>query len=160
MKAGQAAAARGFSLIELLVTVAMVSLLASIALPVGDTIARSARERELREALRTIRLAIDEYKKAADSGRIASAAGESGYPRRLEDLLGVRDLQDPGGGTIRFLRRIPADPLAPAVNARGGGWGLRSYASSHERPQAGRDVYDVYSLAEGRGLNGIAYKDW
>lgn len=146
---------RAFTLVELLVTVALVSLLASIALPVGSTIAQGARERELREALRTIRLALDEYKKAGDNGRIARPAGESGYPRRLEDLLGVRDAQDPAGGTLRFLRRIPSDPLAPD-----GKWGLRSYASSHERPAAGRDVYDVYSRAQGRGLDGIAYKDW
>lgn len=160
MIARRPARARGFTLVELLVTVAMVSLLGAIALPVGHTIAQGARERELRDALRTIRTAIDEYKQAADSGRIASAAGDSGYPRRLEDLLGMRDLKDPRGGTLRFLRRIPADPLAPAAGARTGGWGLRSYASSHERPMAGKDVYDVYSLAEGRGLNGIAYKDW
>jgi general secretion pathway protein G len=152
---------RGFTLIEMLVTVAMVSLLASVAVPAGELIVQRGRERELKEALRALRTAIDDYKKAADSGRIAKDSGESGYPKRLDDLLGMRDLRDAGGGTIRFLRRIPADPLQPEGGGRGThGWGVRSYASSHERPQAGRDVYDVYSLAPGNGLNGVPYRDW
>jgi general secretion pathway protein G len=152
---------QAFSLIELLVTVAMVSLLASVAMPVGEVVVQAGRERELKETLRTLRTAIDEYKKAADSGRIAKEVGESGYPRRLENLLGVRDQRDPASGMIRFLRYIPADPLLPASGDHSApDWALRSYASSHEHPQAGRDVFDVYSLAKGRGLNGVPYKDW
>lgn len=151
----------GFTIIEMLVTVAMVGMLATVAIPCGEVIVQHAREREFREVLRTMRSAIDDYKKASDSGLIAKGVGESGYPRRLEDLLGVRDLGNPNGGMIRFLRRIPRDPLNPdSAVPPSKSWGLRSYASGHERPQAGNDVFDIYSLVPGKGINGVPYKEW
>ncbi|MEC5159550.1 MULTISPECIES: type II secretion system protein [unclassified Janthinobacterium] len=151
----------GFTIIELLVTVALVSIMASAAIPAGELIVQRARERELREVLRAMRAAIDEYKKASDQGRIAMAVGESGYPRQLGDLLGARDQKDPNGATLRFLRRLPRNPLnadlaVPAQQT----WGLRSYASEHAHPQPGRDVFDVYPLTQGKGINGVPYKQW
>ncbi|AKU21522.1 type II secretion system GspH family protein [Massilia sp. MB5] len=151
--------AGGFTIIELLVTVAMVSVLATVAIPTAELMVQKSRERELRETLRTLRAAIDEYKQASDSGHIARSMGDSGYPPTLEDLLGVRDVKDPKGGMIRFLRRIPRDPLRPDLPPLRN-WGLRSYASSQQNPQPGKDVFDIYSLAPGKGINGQPYREW
>lgn len=155
-------ACHGFTLIELLMTVALVGILASIAVPLAEVMAQRERERDLRETLRTLRIAIDGYKQAVDDGRIARTLGDSGYPPSLDILAdGVKDQHDPQGAQMRFLRQIPRDPMhrdmtVPAART----WGKRSYASSHERPQEGRDVFDIYSLHPGVGLNGIPYHDW
>lgn len=151
----------GFTIIELIVTVALVSLMASIAVPAGEILVQRARERALREALRDIRTAIDGYKHASEQGRIAMAVGDSGYPHRLADLLGVRDAKDPNGAQIRFLRRVPRNPMYPDDSvAAERTWGLRSYASDPATPRPGRDVFDVYSPGEGKGINGVPYKEW
>ena len=115
-----------------------------------------------REALREVRTAIDAYKAAADAGRVAKAEGESGYPRRLEDLSeGVEDAKDTKRPRIYFLRRLPRDPFAgqpdvPAAQT----WGRRSYASPPTAPAAGDDVFDVYSQSRAVGLNGIPHREW
>jgi general secretion pathway protein G len=151
----------GFTIIELLVTVALVSLMASIAVPAGEILVQRARERALREALREIRTALDAYKHAGEQGHIAMAPGDSGYPHKLTDLLGVRDQKDPNGAQIRFLRKIPRNPMCPDdTTAPEGTWGLRSYASDPANPRPGRDVFDVYPPGEGKGINGIPYKNW
>lgn len=154
--------ARGFTLIEMLAALAIVALLASLALPLAELSVQRAREQELRQALRALRGAIDAYKQAADENRIARKPDESGYPPSLEVLVeGVRDAKDPKGAKLYFLRRIPRDPFAPQPEARPAhSWGLRSYASPPEDPQPGKDVYDVYSLSEGTGLNGVPYRQW
>ncbi len=152
----------GFTLIEMLVTVAIVAVLASAALPMGELVARRAKEQELKAALRQIRTAIDEYKRASDEGRVEKKAEDSGYPPSLDVLYeGVADMKDPAKKKIYFLRRVPRDPLAtdPAIPA-GQTWGLRSYASPPEAPLPGRDVFDVHSRAEGNGINGIRYREW
>lgn len=152
---------RGFTIIELLITVALVGILASVAVPMAELSQQRAREHELKEVLRTLRGALDEYKKASDAGHIVKGVGASGYPARLEDLLGVADARDPNGATIRLLRRIPRDPLNPdQAVAPARSWGLRSYASTAEQPRPGRDVFDIYSLAPGKGINGVPYKEW
>ncbi|MFJ3487509.1 type II secretion system protein [Pseudomonas sp. NPDC090202] len=161
---------RGFTLIEMVVTLAIVGLLASIAAPLTETVIRRGKEQELRTALYQIRDALDAYKRAADAGRIEKSATSNGYPANLKVLVdGVRDLKSAKGAKMFFLRRIPRDPLASA-NAGSSfskgkheavdDWGLRSYDSPAQNPRDGEDVFDVYSKAKGRGLNGIAYSEW
>ena len=151
----------GFTLIELVITVAIIGLLAGIAAPLTETVVRRGKEQELKTALMQMRDAIDAYKDAAEAGRIERAAGESGYPRTLEALVnGAVDRRSPAAGKIYFLRRIPRDPLADPARPAAQSWGLRSYDSPPDAPREGKDVFDVYSLAEGRALDGTAYREW
>lgn len=153
--------AAGFSLIEVVVTVAIVALLASIAAPLTETVVRRGKEQELKQALYHLRDAIDAYKVAADAGYIEKGADSSGYPESLELLVeGVRDLRSAKGARLYFLRRIPRDPFADPQLEPAQSWGLRSYESPADDPEEGADVFDVYSLAEGVGLNGIPYREW
>jgi general secretion pathway protein G len=153
---------KGFTLIELLIAVAVVAMLASVAMPLNELVVQRAKEQELRRALRELRDGIDAYKQAADEGRVAKRPGESGYPRRLQDLVsGVEDEKNPKRARIHFLRRIPRDPFAEDNQvAAAESWGIRSYASPPEAPRDGEDVFDVFSLSNARGLNGRPYKDW
>ena len=141
----------GFSLVEVVITVAIIGVLAGIAAPLTETVVRRGKEQELKTALMTLRNAIDAYKEAADAGRIERSVGDSGYPLSLETLVaGVTDRQSPSGAKMYFLRRIPRDPLADPTLPGIQSWGLRSYESPPDAPKAGRDVFDVYSLAEGK----------
>jgi len=162
MKHAASPAARGFTLIELLVTLAILALLATLVIPVGQTVVQRRNEQVLRQSLREIRQAIDAYKRASDEGRVAKAVGASGYPAKLELLVeGVRDVRSPKGAKIYFLRRLPRDPFTPdPALADAATWGKRSYASEADEPKEGDDVYDVLSLSERVGLNGIPYKRW
>lgn len=153
---------RGFTLIEMMITVVIVSILALGLVPLGELAVQRSKESDLRTALRQIRTALDAYKKAADEGKIERKADASGYPPSLEALVeGVADQKSPGKKPIYFLRRIPRDPFfgdasTPAART----WGLRSYESPPDNPRSGRDVFDVYSLAEGKGLSGVPYRQW
>ncbi len=152
----------GFTLIELVVTVAIIAVLASGLFPLAEISAKRAKEQDLRSSLREIRTAIDAYKLAVDEGRITKDATKSGYPPSLRDLVdGVTDQRSPTGQRIFFLRRLPRDPFsreakAPAEQT----WGQRSYGSPPDAPAPGVDVFDVYSLSPQSGLNGVAYKEW
>jgi general secretion pathway protein G len=156
------AAHEGFTLIELVITVAIVALLASVALPVTELAVQRTKEQELRRTLRQIREAIDAYKQASDEGRIQKSVGDSGYPKKLEDLAeGVEDQKNPKKDKIYFMRRIPRDPFnADPTLSAAGTWGKRSYASPPDDPKEGDDVFDVFSIAQGKGINGQPYRDW
>jgi general secretion pathway protein G len=151
----------GFTLIELVITVAIIGLLASIAAPLTETVVRRGREQELKTALMSMRDAIDAYKDAGDAARVDRAVGESGYPRSLQVLVdGVPDKRSPSGDKIYFLRRIPRDPFSDPALPAAETWGLRSYDSPPDAPSAGKDVFDVYSQTEGKALDGTSYREW
>jgi general secretion pathway protein G len=155
-------ASTGFTLVEVLVTLAIVAVLASIVLPLAELSVKRVKEQELRRDLREIRTAIDAYKQATDEGRINKAPGESGYPKTLEMLTeGVEDLKSPNKAMIYFMRRLPRDPFATdAALSAADTWGKRSYSSPPDDPKEGDDVYDVYTLNQDTGINGIPYREW
>jgi general secretion pathway protein G len=153
---------KGFTLIELVITVAIVAVLASVALPLNELVIQRAKEQDLRRALRDIREAIDAHKQAFDEGRMVKRPGDTGYPKRLEDLVaGVEDQKSPKRDRIYFLRRLPRDPLADdPAKGPAESWGKRSYASPPDDPRDGEDVFDVFSLSAGTGINGRPYREW
>ena len=162
MASGQCPQTRGFTLIELVITVAIIGVLASAAFPLASMAIRREKETELRAALREIRGAIDAYKGAAVDGSILVSADASGYPPSLQALYaGVDNVRSPTKAKVYFLRRLPRDPLFPDGMATAEDtWGLRSYASPADDPRPGVDVFDVHSLANGKGMNGVPYRDW
>jgi len=151
----------GFTIIELVVVLVVLSVLALSVLPVAELSVRRAKERELKADLVEMRQAIDAYKHAVDDKKIAPGGPASGYPASLQVLVdGAARADATGAARMYFLRRIPRDPFAPTSITPQDSWGLRSYASPPDRPAPGADVYDVYSLAQDTGLNGVPYRQW
>jgi general secretion pathway protein G len=153
---------RGFTLIELVVTLAILGLLATMAVPFAELVQQRHKEAELHEALRQIRTALDAYRQAVKEGHVASPADASGYPPDLDVLWqGVTDMTQASTKKLYFLRRLPRDPFFPDTSVPPAAtWGLRSYASPPDAPAPGRDVFDVYSLSPATGLNGVPYREW
>ena len=153
---------RGFTLIEMMVVCAMLSVLAYAALPMAEVASSRWKERELRAALTEIRAALDAYKRTHDELNPVRQSGISGYPPSLaaleEGLLDARASTAPQ--RIRFLRRLPRDPFAPEGVSAEASWGKRAYDSPAHAPREGADVYDVYSRSDRIGTNGIALRDW
>ena len=154
---------RGFTLVEMVITVAIVGVLASAAMPLASLVSQRNKEQDLRQSLQQIREAIDRYRKDFDSGKIPKGISDSGFPKSLKDLTeGVVDQTSADKKKrLVYLRRLPRDPLHgdPSVKPEET-WGLRSYESPPDDPSPGNDVFDVYSLDKGVGLNGIPYSKW
>jgi general secretion pathway protein G len=153
----------GFTLIEMLVTLTIVSILAASTIPLAKIAVKRQKEIELRRNLRIIRTALDEYKKLSDENKIEVEEDTYGYPPDLETLvIGVElksndDKEEEGEEKIKkFLRRIPKDPLT-----KDGEWGFRSYQDDYDSETwGGGNVYDIYSKSSGTAIDGTKYKDW
>jgi general secretion pathway protein G len=146
----------GFTLAEMVMVAAVLASLAAVTLPVAKFTARRSKEMDLRLALRSMRYAIDEYKRYSDAGLIPVDLGTDGYPKELEILVEGVDLVGQVDKKIKFLRRIPIDPMTGKDE-----WGLRSYQDDFDSTSwGGEDVYDVYSTSAAIGLNGVAYRKW
>jgi len=153
--------AGGFTLIELLVTLAIMAVLALITVPAAEVVMKRQKEQELRRSLQIIRDAIDAHKKAFDDGKLNLPPEKNGYPVSLEALVNGVPTTDGRLKTLKFMRRLPRDPMNPnPALSDADTWGKRSYASEVDNPLEGEDVYDVYSLSDKSGLNGIAYQRW
>jgi general secretion pathway protein G len=161
---------RGFTFIELVVTLALVGVVASAVLPLYEVVSTRMKEAELRLALRTLRSALDAYKAAADQGQFPKESGQSGYPPSLDILVQGVDLAAANATTadgrpapkrLVWLRQVPRDPFNPDVSLPAAQtWRTRAYGSPPDDPQPGDDVFDVTSSSTRVGLNGIPYSAW
>jgi general secretion pathway protein G len=153
---------RGFTFIELMITLAIMATLAMVAVPMAQVAVQREKERTLRAGLIEIREAIDAYKKAADGGRIKLGLGDSGYPKKLGDLVeGVPDERSTTRQNMYFLRRMPRDPFSTRGEQRAADtWAKRAYASPPDNPSEGSDVFDISSRSDLIGLNGVPLKQW
>jgi general secretion pathway protein G len=151
--AGGRLTARGFTLIELIVATMIMVILVSMAVPLASNAIKREKERELRRDLWTIRDAIDRYKDAADRAAFQIKLGSEGYPPDLDTLVqGV----DSNGKKLKFLRRIPIDPMTGKAE-----WGMHSMQDDPTSDSwGGESVFDVYSQSQGTALDGSKYKDW
>jgi len=144
---------RGLTLIELIVTVAILAILASAAVPIARFQIKRQKERDLRYDLWMMRDAIDKYKDAADRGAFQTKVDSNNYPPDLETLVKGVDVQ---GKKVKFLRRIPIDPMTGKAD-----WGLRSMQDDPDSDSyGGQSVFDVYSKSQGTALDGTKYNTW
>ena len=151
---------RGYTFIELLIVTSILLILSSVALPLAQVTSQRQREAELRRTLREMRVAIDKFKDAVDTGQIPQTElepGSEGYPPDLETLVeGVSAAGDASGRKLKFLRRVPVDPMTNSTE-----WGMRSYQDRTDTTSwGGQNVFDVYTTSSGTGLDGTKYRDW
>lgn len=147
---------RGYTLVELVVVCATLAVLAGITMPVVKFTVKRSKEMELRADLREMRAAIDEFKRYSDAGLIPIELGTDGYPKDLDVLVEGVDVVGQVDRRVRFLRRVPIDPMTGDTE-----WGLRSFQDDWDSTSwGGENVYDVYSLSGGMGLNGVPYTKW
>jgi general secretion pathway protein G len=145
---------RGVTLLEMIVVVTILLILMGAAVPILKVSVRRQREVELRRDLWEMRSAIDRYKDAADKNAFQIKLGSEGYPPDMDTL--VNGVEIAGGKKLRFLRRIPVDPMTGNSD-----WGLRSMQDDPQSDSwGGQNVFDVYTKSTGIGLNGTKYKDW
>jgi len=143
----------GLSLVELIVTVAILAVLATVAVPVARFRVQREKERELRYDLWQMRDAIDHYKDAADRGGFQVKIDSQGYPPDLETLVNGVDVQ---GKKVKFLRRVPVDPMTGKAE-----WGLRSMQDDPKGDSwGGQNVFDVYSKSQRTAMDGTKYSEW
>lgn len=148
---------RGLTLVELIVAFTILSLLTSMAVPLARYRVRRDKERELRYSLREIRKAIDDYKDASLAGKIEVKMGTEGYPESIEQLVeGVKLLQSAEGKKVKFLRRIPKDPMTGTFD-----WGKRSMQDDPKSQSwGGQNVFDVFTKSMERTRDGTPYSEW
>ncbi|TET71578.1 MAG: type II secretion system protein [Candidatus Aminicenantes bacterium] len=152
---------KGFTLVEMLVTLTILAILAAAIMPLAKIAVKRQKEIELRRNLRIIREAIDVYKKLADENKIDVEDDSEGYPPDLDTLVKGVELKagegkDESTKIVKFLRRIPKDPMTNSYD-----WGLRSYQDDHDSDVwGGENVYDVYTKSLGTALDGTKYRDW
>jgi general secretion pathway protein G len=154
----------GLTLVELLVTLVILSILATAALPYAEVAVRRDHELELRRSLRDLRSAIDTFHDDWNGGRISrtsSAGSDDGYPKSLQVLVDGADSGDAKGSRRKYLRRVPRDPFAEPAKPPAEQWVLRGYQDAADSlVWGGRDVYDVRSASDGVALDGTRYADW
>lgn len=152
---------KGFTLTELLVTAAIIVVLAAAVLPLSKIAIKREKEIDLRRNLRILREAIDEYKKLADEGKFEFDEDTYGYPPDLDTLIqGIEIKEDQDGKevtrVVKFLRRIPKDPLTNSFE-----WGQRSYQDDFDSDYwGGENIFDVYTRNQGTALDGSKYREW
>ncbi len=146
----------GVTLLELIIACSILLVLASAALPLARVALKRQKETELRRNLREIRTAIDRYKDLADRNLIRVELGSEGYPPDLETLVKGVQLGAGNDRRIRFLRRIPSDPMTGRAD-----WGLRAVQDDPDSTSwGGKNVFDVYSRSTGTAHDGTKYSDW
>jgi general secretion pathway protein G len=156
---------RGLSLIELVITIAILSILASLVMPLTQMTAKRVKELELRRNLRIVRTAIDDFKKsydkAVDEKKILASLNKSGYPETLQQLVDGYDFGGLFSYKKKFLRKIPADPFNPPKPGEEPKWTLRSYTDDPDSTLwGGEDVYDIHSLSTDTAIDGTKYNEW
>ena len=166
MNAGRQRPTAGFTLIEMIAVLAIVATLVMAAVPLQELVVRRTQDQTLRKALRDLRGALDEHRRAVETGLIARGANGSPWPASLQVLVDGVPLVDTGGRTadeaprLYLLRRLPRDPTAPFDLPAAQTWALRSSSSPPDNPQPGADVFDVSSRSEATALDGTRLRDW